>query len=123
VAAQNKWQPGCASPNPSGMRKDGTRAKRKPRPPRALSRKAMMELCAAHGREMLEVLLKYARGADARMAVRAAQLVLERGYGAVPTREETTLILDDGKESGDKIEVVFVRPPKVWPDDEPRVVH
>ncbi|HEV3078878.1 MAG TPA: hypothetical protein VGY66_03840 [Gemmataceae bacterium] len=59
------------------------------------------------------------------MAVRAAQLIIERAHGQPPTREETRLILDDGKNGGDKIEVVFVTP-KPQPDDDwdyKRVVH
>jgi hypothetical protein len=56
----------------------------------------------------------------------SAQLIIERAHGQPPTREETRFILDDGKNGGDKIEVVFVTPPP-QPDDHPdyykRVVH
>jgi hypothetical protein len=107
------------------MRKDGQpRAKRKPKPPKALTRKQMVELCARHSKEMVDILLAHARGGDARMAVRAAQLIIERAHGAPPTPQETRLVLDEGK-GGDRIDVVFIHPTP-QPDDDldyRRVVH
>jgi hypothetical protein len=125
MAAAHKWAKGVSG-NPSGKTKDGRpRAKRKPKAPNGLSRKELIELCSSHSKEMVDILLSHARGTDSRMAVRAAQLIIERAHGQPPTREETRLILDDGKNGGDKIEVVFVTP-KPQPDDDwdyKRVVH
>jgi hypothetical protein len=107
------------------MRKDGQpRAKRKPRAPNALSRKQMVELCARHSKEMVEILLAHARGGDARMAVRAAQLIIERAHGAPPTREETRFILAGDKAAGSEdIQIILVHP-MLGPDGEPlRTVH
>jgi hypothetical protein len=125
MSAEHKWVKGVSG-NPSGLRKDGQpRAKRKPKPPNGLSRKEMVELCSSHSKEMVERLLFWARSKNARMSVRAAQLIIERAHGAPPTREETRLILDGGK-GEDKIEVVFVTP-QPQPDDDldysRRVVH
>ena len=73
---------------------------------------------------MIERLLYWARSKNARMSVRATQLMLERGYGtpAPSDRVETTMLLRGGADGQDKIELVFVTP-IVTEEDGPRVVH
>jgi hypothetical protein len=67
MSAAHKWVKGTSG-NPSGLRADGKpRRKRQPRAPNALSRKQMVELCARHSKEMVDILLAHARGGDARI--------------------------------------------------------
>jgi len=123
MSAEHKWRKG-QSGNPTGLRKDGKpRKPRRKRPPAGLSRKELIELAQSYSKEMIERLVFWARSKNARMSVRAAQILLERAHGAPPTREETHMILH-GEGDGDKIEVVFVKP--VLGDDGepiPRVIH
>jgi hypothetical protein len=72
---------------------------------------------------MAEILLGHARGTDSRMAVRAAQLIIERAHGAPPTREESRFVLG-GDTAEDTIEIVLVKPiPTPDDPDYVRVVH
>jgi hypothetical protein len=96
------------------LRKDGQpRRKRKQKPPGGPSRDELVALARGHGPEMVERLLFWARSRNARMSVRAAQLLLERGYGIPPAsdRIESVMVLHGEKKGDDKIEIVFVTPP------------
>ena len=120
MAAAHKWAKGVSG-NPTGLTKDGRpRKKRGKKPPNGPSRNELVALARSHGHEALERLLFWARSKNARMSVRAAQLLLERGYGIPPAsdRIETTLVLP-GDEPGNEIQLVFVKPTP-QPDDEPR---
>jgi len=59
------WLPG-QSGNPGGRPKADAELK---------------EACRKHSPEVIEILLKYARGRDARAAVAACNTLLDRGYG------------------------------------------
>jgi hypothetical protein len=124
MAAAHKWTKGVSG-NPSGLRKDGKpRRKRGRREPNGPNRDELTALARSHGREALERLLFWARSKNARMSVRASQLLLERGYGIPPPsdRVERVVVLEGDKKGDDTIELVFVRPTP-QPDDEPRVIH
>jgi hypothetical protein len=56
------------------------------------------------------------RSKNARMSVRSAQILRETAHGQPPTREECHMILHDGADGEDKIELVFVTPIPT-PDD------
>jgi hypothetical protein len=124
MAAAHKWAKG-QSGNPSGLRKDGQpRKKRGKKPPGGPTREELVSLARSYGPEMIERLLFWARSKNARMSVRAAQLLIERGYGIPPAsdRIESTLVLPgDGK--GDEIVVTFVKPQPQPDEGWPRLIH
>jgi hypothetical protein len=78
MAAAHKWAKGVSG-NPSGLRKDGQpRRKRSKKPPGGPSRDELVSLARSYGPEMIERLLLWARSKNARMSVRATQLMIER---------------------------------------------
>ena len=123
MSAVHKWKKG-QSGNPTGLRNDGQPRKKRRKIPPGLSRDEMTALARSHGPEMIERLLFWSRSKNARMSVRATQLMIERGYGtpAPSDRVETTMLLRGGADGQDKIELVFVTP-IVTEDEGPRVVH
>jgi hypothetical protein len=125
MSAAHKWVKGQPSPNPSGLRKDG-KPRRKPRKlPPGLSRDEMTALSRSYGPEAVERLVFWMRSKNARMSLRASQLLLERGYGvpAPADRIESTMILHGDKaEGGGDIQLIFVHPTP-QPEDESHMVH
>lgn len=104
---------------------DGKRRKKRVKIPPGLSRDELTALARSHGPELIERLLFWSRSKNARMSVRATQLMIERGYGtpAPSDRVETTMLLRGGADAGSSdIQIVLVNP-IVTEEDGPRVVR
>jgi hypothetical protein len=105
------------SGNPAGRRKG-----LKPRT--AKNQVEVTQLARGYSTECIERLMYWVRSEKSRDSVSAARSVLERAWGMPASHVECrTLMIDPKDGSGDKIEVVFVHPPKNWEDDLPHLPH
>ena len=85
----------------------------------------MTALSRSYGPEAVERLVFWMRSQNARMSLRASQLLLERGYGvpAPADRIESTLILRGAKESGSEdIQIILVHPTP-QPENKSHMIH
>jgi hypothetical protein len=123
MSAEHKWVKGVSG-NPTGKRKDGQPRKQRNKIPPGLSRAELIKLAQSYSKEAIERLVAHMRSdKDPRTSVRAAQIILERGYGAPPDRIEATMVLrGDAASGGEDIQIILVHPTP-QPDDESHMIH